>query len=163
MSSGVAAGTVYKRLFKEKSLNTKDEFIQLSCAGGEDEMLRWIATLRGPPGSLYQNYLFDIEIRIPENYPIVPPTLMFLTKIYHPNIHFETGEVCIDILKKDWTPAWSLQSACRAVLSILSDPNPNSPLNCDAGNMLRAEDHSAYASMVHMVNHEFATLLPYSV
>ena len=154
------SGAVYKRLKKEISLNSAaDEFIQLSCAR-EDELLLWIATIRGPPGSLYQNYLFDIEISIPENYPIVPPTLVFLTKIFHPNIHFATGEVCIDILKKDWTPAWSLQSACRAVMSILSDPNPSSPLNCDAGNMLRAEDHSAYASMVHMVNHEFAVRLP---
>jgi peroxin-4 len=43
----------------------------------------------------------------------------------------------LDILKKEWSPAWGLQAACRAVLALLSDPDAESPLNCDAGNMLR--------------------------
>ena len=32
------------------------------------------------------------------------------------------------------------QGACRAILALLSAPAPESPLNCDAGNMLRAGD-----------------------
>ncbi|RYY84236.1 hypothetical protein EON63_09690 [archaeon] len=30
--------------------------------------------------------------------------------------------MCLDILKKSWSPAWSLQSACRAIVALLADP-----------------------------------------
>jgi len=47
---------------------------------------------------------------------------------------FKTGEICLDILKPDaWTPAWTLQSVCRAVTALLSHPEADSPLNCDCG------------------------------
>ncbi len=105
-------------------------------------------------------YVFDIEIIVPSDYPISPPAIRFLTKIFHPNISFSSGEVCIDILKKDWTPAWSLQSACRAILSILSEPNPDSPLNCDAGNMLRSGDFIAFESICLFYCKEYSTPVP---
>ena len=78
------------------------------------------------------------------------------TKVFHPNIHFKTGEICLDILKKEWAPAWNLQSACRAILLLLSSPEADSPLNCDAGNMVRAGDWAAYNSMAAMYAIEFA-------
>jgi hypothetical protein len=50
------------------------------------------------------------------------------------NVLFKTGEICLDILKPDaWTPAWTLQSVCRAVTALLSHPEADSPLNCDCG------------------------------
>ena len=43
-----------------------------------------------------------------------------------------------------------LQSACRAIIAILADPSADSPLNCDAGNIIRCKDFRAYKSMVNM-------------
>lgn len=151
----------FRRLRKEieQLSQSPDEFIQLCCRD-ENDLFKWVASIRGPPGSYYDGFVFDLEIKVHPEYPIVPPTVRFLTKIFHPNILFATGEVCIDILKKDWTPAWSLQSACRAIMSILSEPNPDSPLNCDAGNMLRSGDRVAYASMASMYCEEFARRVP---
>ena len=77
--------------------------------------------------------------------------------MFHPNVHFTTGAVCLDILKKEWSPAWGLQAACRAVLALLSDADAESPLNCDAGNMLRGnQDLVAYRTTAKMYTVEHA-------
>jgi len=157
----MAHAMTFRRLRKESEqlAASTDEFIQLSCRS-DDNLLDWVASMRGPPDSYYDGYVFDVEIKVPPEYPVVPPSMRFLTKIFHPNVLFSTGEVCIDILKKDWTPAWSLQSACRAILSIMGDPNADSPLNCDAGNVLRAGDTEAYAGLVSLYCGQFAVRVP---
>jgi ubiquitin-protein ligase len=48
--------------------------------------------------------------------------------------------VCLDILKTAWTPAWTLQSVCRAIIALLSNPEADSPLNCDAGDSMHVRN-----------------------
>ena len=132
-----------------------DEHIRLELAPGDD-LRRWKGSLKGPSDTPYEGYEFDFDINIGKDYPLAPPSIRMNTKIFHPNIHFKTGEICLDILKKEWVPAWNLLSACRAILLLLSDPAADSPLNCDAGNMVRGGDMMAYNSMAKMYSIEFA-------
>lgn len=71
--------------------------------------------------------------------------------------------MCLDILKKEWSPAWGLQAACRAVLALLSDPDAESPLNCDAGNMVREKDVLCYWSTAEMYTLENAFFIEWPV
>lgn len=115
----------------------------------ETDIYKWRAVLLGPESSPYEGGKWDVDIRIPSTYPLAPPTMNFKTKICHPNIHFETGEVCIDVLKSQWTPAWTLASALLAIQAMLTDPEPDSPLNIDAANLVRNGEIKGYEQLVN--------------
>ena len=83
----------------------------------------------------------------------------FKTKIFHPNIHFSTGEVCVDFLKTNWVPSWTLTSLTRAIIVLLAAPNAESPLNCDAGNLIRTGDMMGFASMGRMYAIKYGNIL----
>lgn len=113
-------------------------------------MTRWTAWVAGPDGTPYAGCDFRLSIVVPDSYPLSPPAVTFATRVFHPNVHFRTGEVCVDILKAAWSPAWTLASVCHAVRALLAAPAPDSPLNCDAGNLLRAGDERGFASVARM-------------
>jgi len=133
--------------------------IYLQPTNPDKSILSWTALIRGPIETPYEDGVFQLSISCSSNYPLLPPNIRFITKIFHPNINFHTGEICLDILKKEWSPAWGLQAACRAVLALLSDPDADSPLNCDAGNMVRGGDMLAFRCTARMYTIENAMSL----
>ncbi|KAL5074141.1 hypothetical protein RYX36_013125 [Vicia faba] len=118
----------YKEVQREK---TADPDIQLVC--DDSNIFKWTALIKGPSETPFEGGIFQLAFSVPEHYPLQPPQVRFLTKIFHPNVHFKTGEICLDILKTAWSPAWTLQSVCRAIIALMAHPEPDSPLNCDSG------------------------------
>ncbi|PKI78921.1 protein PEROXIN-4 [Punica granatum] len=135
----------YKEVQREKGA---DPDIQLVC--DDSNIFKWTALIKGPSDTPFEGGVFQLAFAIPEQYPLQPPQVRFLTKIFHPNVHFKTGEICLDILKNAWSPAWTLQSVCRAIIALMAHPEPDSPLNCDSGNLLRSGDIRGYQSMARM-------------
>ncbi|KAJ2782697.1 E2 ubiquitin-protein ligase peroxin 4 [Coemansia javaensis] len=144
--------SINKRLLKELADARREPSAELVALGpaSDADLLRWRAVLRGPRDTPYAGGLFELRIDVPKQYPIQPPALSFVTPVCHPNVHFETGEICLDILKTQWSPAWTLASTCLAVHVLLADPEPSSPLNCDAANLLRCGDALGYRSLVSL-------------
>lgn len=84
----------------------------------------------------------------------------FLTKMWHPNI-YEDGKVCISILhppgtdefnlqetaEERWRPILGVEQILVSVMSMLNDPNIESPANLDAAKMFR-DDLQAYKKKV---------------
>lgn len=138
------------------SSNNNEDLIWLKPVT-EDNMYQWQAKFIGPRDTPYANGHFEIKITVSPQYPLVPPKASFITKIFHPNVHFKTGEICLDILKNSWSPAWTLSTVCRAIISLLSHPEPDSPLNCDAGNLLRYGDTRGFNSLAKMYTALYAT------
>ena len=62
-------------------------------------------------------------------YPFKPPSLLFKTKIYHPNIDDE-GNICLSMLKsEEWKPSTRMSTVFEALLGLLQNPNPDDPLS----------------------------------
>merc|ERR1719150_1199786 len=64
----------------------------------------------------------------PEGYPMEPPKVRFLTKIYHPNID-KLGRICLDVLKDKWSPALQIRTVLLSIQALLSAPEPSDPLD----------------------------------
>jgi peroxin-4 len=74
----------------------------------------------------------------------------FATPVVHANVSLQTGEVCLDLLKEAWTPAYSVLECVRAVRLLLACPEPDSPLNVDVAALLRAGDGLAARRLVEL-------------
>ncbi|CAG2114838.1 unnamed protein product, partial [Medioppia subpectinata] len=48
----------------------------------------------------------------------------FTTTIFHPNVS-QTGAICLDTLKRNWSAGLSIGKVLLTVQSLLADPNPN--------------------------------------
>jgi len=95
----------------------------------EDNLRYFDVTIHGPAQSPYEGKsfcrpmslvefpaevgtggIFRLELFLPEDYPMTPPKIRFLTKIYHPNID-RLGRICLDVLKSKEFPCLFIQ--CR--------------------------------------------------
>ncbi|XP_057767564.1 ubiquitin-conjugating enzyme E2 27 [Salvia miltiorrhiza] len=94
---------------------------------GETNLAFLLGTIPGPLGTPYEGGTFKIDITLPDGYPFEPPKMRFATKVWHPNISSQSGAICLDILKDQWSPALTLKTALLSVQALLSAPEPDDP------------------------------------
>ncbi|KAJ7698873.1 ubiquitin-conjugating enzyme/RWD-like protein [Mycena metata] len=116
-----------KRIHKEIADVKKEDLGDITLLPSDNDLFVWVGTLPGPEGSVYEGGVFNIAINLPPDYPFSAPKVTFKTKIYHMNIS-DQGNICIDILKHNWSPALSLFKVILSLSSLLTDPNPKDPL-----------------------------------
>jgi ubiquitin-conjugating enzyme E2 C len=88
----------------------------------DGNMLHWTATIVGPKDTPYADLNLKLSFEFPGNYPYNPPTVLFKTPIYHPNIDF-SGRICLDILKDKWSAVYNVQTVLLSLQSLLGEPN----------------------------------------
>lgn len=107
--------------------------------------------LISPLKGIYKNhkYIMEFRTRYGTNeiytFPLQPPKLQILSKIYHVNIN-EHGNICVDILKNadKWSPMNSFNSTIQSIMLLFELPNTSSPFNAEASSIW-AECHERYA------------------
>mmetsp|Transcript_27216 Transcript_27216/g.70108 ORF Transcript_27216/g.70108 Transcript_27216/m.70108 type:complete len:127 (+) Transcript_27216:293-673(+) len=82
-------------------------------------------------------------------FPAAPPKGFFLTKIFHPNVS-SNGDICVNVLKKDWSPALGIKHVLMVIRCLLIEPYPESALNEEAGKLL-LEDYEGYSKHARLM------------
>ena len=114
-------------------------------------------------GTLYEGGFFQARLSFPPDFPNMPPTMTFTSEMWHPNVYAD-GRVCISILHppgedehnaqesadERWRPILGVEQILISVISILSDPNDESPANIDAAVMWR-NDRDAFKKKVRQI------------
>eukprot|EP00475_Leptophrys_vorax_P045883 TRINITY_DN9683_c0_g1_i2.p1 TRINITY_DN9683_c0_g1~~TRINITY_DN9683_c0_g1_i2.p1 ORF type:complete len:114 (-),score=11.09 TRINITY_DN9683_c0_g1_i2:453-794(-) len=108
--SGVAANSnLPRRIIKETQRLLSEPAPGISASPSEENLRYFNVMILGPSQSPYEGGIFKLELFLPEEYPMAPPKVRFLTKIYHPNID-KLGRICLDILKDKWSPALQIRT-----------------------------------------------------
>ena len=94
------------------------------------------AYILGPEGTPFEQGRFRIELQFPDSYPQQPPKGFFKTKIWHPNVLWNGGDICVDTLKRGWNEKMGVRDILIAVRSLMIVPNYDSALNGEAGKQI---------------------------
>ncbi|KAF8586791.1 ubiquitin-conjugating enzyme [Ramaria rubella] len=116
----------------------------ISAVPHDDNLRYFDVAITGPEGSPFERGVFKLELFLPEEYPMSPPKVRFLTKIYHPNID-KLGRICLDILKDKWSPALQIRTVLLSIQALLSAPNPDDPLATDVAKHYKEDEKAAQA------------------
>ncbi|MCH0628509.1 ubiquitin-conjugating enzyme [Kocuria palustris] len=111
-----------------------------------DNVMKWNAVIIGPNDTPYEDGTFRLVLQFDEQYPNKPPSVKFLSPMFHPNV-YASGDLCLDILQNRWSPTYDVSLILTSIQSLLNDPNINSPANVEAANLYK--DHrSQYVKRV---------------
>jgi ubiquitin-conjugating enzyme E2 N len=110
--------------------------------------------------------VFKLELFLPDDYPMTPPKIRFLTKIFHPNVD-KLGRICLDVLKSklpasvylpgpstradsydtdNWSPALQIRTILLSIQALLGAPNPDDPLAADVAKSWKEDEQAAIAT-----------------
>lgn len=117
-----------QRILKETQKLATDPIEGISAEPEKDSPRYFRVTIAGPQESPYEAGVFKLQLYLPEEYPRVPPKVMFLTKVYHPSVTF-LGRIGLDILKDNWSPALQIRNVLLAIQYLLCEPNSGDPIN----------------------------------
>jgi ubiquitin-conjugating enzyme E2 A len=124
------------RLSKEYNSIMAEAPEGLSVNLKNDNLRYWEALIFGPYDSPWENGIFKLDLQFPENYPLKPPTVQFITSVFHPNV-YTSGKICLDILQSKWSPVQDIRSTLISIQSLLTDPNIDSPANPEAARLYK--------------------------
>ena len=119
-----------QRLVREFKMIEGDPSTGISGSPRPDNIMVWDAVICGPEGTPFENGTFGLTLEFSEEYPIKPPVVKFISKMFHPNIS-EDGD--ISLLKFQWAPGYTVSTLLVNIQLMLSAPITN--ISCSANKL----------------------------
>lgn len=141
-----------RRLMRDFRRLKEDPQESVTGAPQEDDIMKWSCVIFGPDDTPWEGGTFRLSMDFTEDYPNKPPTVKFVSPIFHPNV-YATGAICLDILQNNWSPIYDVSAILTSILSLLNDPNPASPANVEAAKLFQ-ENRREYDRKVMAVVEE---------
>ena len=126
-----------------KKIDLKKEFIKLNYGEygeefsvelndeNEENYKEWRVQLPGPKDSPYEDGIFELRIKfdyLGRSYPLYPPKVEFITKIYHPFVQTSTGRTSFSFLYENWNIDFSVYDILKKIQNELKNPNMGNPV-----------------------------------
>jgi ubiquitin-protein ligase len=122
-----------------------------------DDICIWHGALLGPMETPYEGQQYAVKLDFTNvKYPESPPKVTFTAAIpFHANV-YNNGNICIDILRGTgeggtWTPVYKIEHILASLVSMLDEPNTQSPANGEAATAYdsdKSEKKQKFAKLV---------------
>ncbi len=96
-----------------------------------NDLFMWKVLIDGPEGTPFVGGKFIVNVDFSDNYPFKPPKIKFATKIYHPNVKTDTGEICMQAIESKWVPTLNATFIVQAILTLMRTPTAENALEVD--------------------------------
>ena len=143
-NSSMSEKTVAFQKLKEEYISLKSNPIKniglnILNLPNENNIFEWVFSINGPQDTSYSGGIFYLKAYFPDNYPLKPPEICFITPIYHVNINrtFPLNEFCqklgyISISTLNWwKPEYNMTKVLTDIYILFYLPNPESPYGID--------------------------------
>ncbi|RKP35826.1 putative UBC5-E2 ubiquitin-conjugating enzyme [Dimargaris cristalligena] len=118
-----------RRLKVEFAALQKDPIPSLQIELHNESVVDWHVIMDGQKGTPYEGGHFLIHIDFSDGYPFKAPKIKFKTRIYHPNIDYESGDICLSQSREgQWKPTIKIAELLNEMVQLIGNPNLDTPL-----------------------------------
>ncbi|KAM4641538.1 ubiquitin-conjugating enzyme E2 U [Discoglossus pictus] len=106
-----------------------------------ENLLEWVAKVQGLKDSLWEGAILQITLTYTEKYNHLPPSIVFNTIPFHPNVDQSSGKPCIGFLDnpEEWNTGFTMTSILLTIQSMLSNPVAENAVNLEAARILKTD------------------------
>ncbi|XP_056442132.1 uncharacterized protein LOC130379376 [Gadus chalcogrammus] len=151
-----------KRILEELRSLHCDPHPYLTIFPSESDFTFWKILLQGPPDTSYENGTFELYCQFGPDYPVKPPTIRFVTVMYHCNIN-SSGRICHNIFDRGYNAHITMKEILEAVYGLLIAPEAEDPLDSILAEKFQssldeyeqeAKDHTAKTAFKSLIDKE---------
>ncbi|CAL6433161.1 unnamed protein product [Bathycoccus prasinos] len=118
------------RLAKDLAELKLEKGMSIKFPNGKNDLMYFQIEIK-PSENYWQGGRFTFTFKIPDSYPHEPPKVLCDQIVYHPNLDTK-GNICLNVLREDWSPVQTVTSVIFGLLFLFIDPNASDPLNSEA-------------------------------
>jgi len=146
----------------ESQLLAKQANPQVFAVPDAQDIMHWTAVVVGPPNTPYSRGMFHFDLRFPNDYPNLPPTVVLRTTSsstvrFNPNL-YNNGKVCLSILGtwraeagEQWSSVQNVHSVLMSIQSLMHDKpyhnEPNFEKDDGSGDVQRYNEKIAHETL----------------